>query len=87
MFDIIDIAEFKDVLCKNIPTLNHTFHIPVMGLSFTVDTPLKVAKYGITSVVSIIEDNLIEKMRMHYCLNNGIEYLPINQDVPDHRAK
>ena len=58
-----------------------------MGLSFTVDTPLKVAKYGITSVVSIIEDNLIEKMRMHYCLKNGIEYVPIDLDAPDHRAK
>jgi len=25
----------------------HSFHIPVMGLAYTVDTPAKVAKYGI----------------------------------------
>ena len=39
----------------------HTFHIPVMGLGFTVDTPVKVAKYGISSVVSVIEDQLLER--------------------------
>ena len=26
----------------------HTFHIPVMGTGFTIDTPLRVAKYGIS---------------------------------------
>ncbi|MEY3690178.1 MAG: hypothetical protein RIT37_1740, partial [Bacteroidota bacterium] len=35
----------------------HDFHIPVMGLSFSVDTPLKVAHYGISSVVSIMEED------------------------------
>ena len=44
----------------------HTFHIPVMGLAFTVDSPLKVARYGISSVVSIVDDILIEKMREYY---------------------
>ena len=24
----------------------HTFHIPVMGLAYTIDTPLKVARFG-----------------------------------------
>ena len=41
----------------------HKFHIPVMGLAFTIDTPLKVAQYGISSVISIMEDRLIEMMR------------------------
>jgi hypothetical protein len=41
----------------------HTFHIPVMGTSFTVDTPLKVARYGISSVVSLVDDVLVEQMR------------------------
>ena len=36
----------------------HNFHIPVMGLGFTIDTPLKVAKYGINSTVSIMENSL-----------------------------
>jgi len=30
----------------------HSFHIPVMGTGFTIDTPLKVARYGISSVIS-----------------------------------
>ena len=34
----------------------HTFHIPVMGTGFTIDTPLKVARYGIASVVSLVDD-------------------------------
>ena len=29
----------------------HKFYIPVMGTGFTTDTPLKVARYGISSVV------------------------------------
>ena len=37
----------------------HTFHIPVMGTGFTLDTPLKVAHLGIDSVVSIVDDVLI----------------------------
>ena len=38
----------------------HSFHIPVMGIGFTVDTPVKVAQYGIDSVVSIVDDILLE---------------------------
>jgi hypothetical protein len=41
----------------------HTFHIPVMGLAFSIDTPVKVARFGISSVVSIVDDVLIEQMR------------------------
>jgi len=65
----------------------HTFHIPVMGLAFTIDTPIKVARFGINSVVSIIEDNLIEKMRSHYYKELGERYCPITQDEVDYRAK
>ena len=45
----------------------HKFHIPVMGLGFTIDTPVKIARYGINSAISIVEDNLIEQMREFYC--------------------
>lgn len=64
----------------------HTFHIPVMGLGFTIDTPLKVAKFGISSVVSIIEDGLIEQMREYYCLKEGITYIKIPESEINHRA-
>ena len=47
-------------------TSTHSFHIPVMGLAFTVDSPIKIAKYGISSVVSIVDDILIENMNSFY---------------------
>lgn len=65
----------------------HTFHIPVMGLAFTIDTPIKVARFGISSVISIMEDNLIEKMRRYYYAVIGESYEPISSDDVDHRAK
>ncbi|GGF48322.1 hypothetical protein GCM10011339_41180 [Echinicola rosea] len=58
-----------------------------MGLGFTIDTPLKVAKYGIDSVVSIMEDHLIESMRKLYCRKNGVPYIPIREKDQDARAK
>ncbi len=68
--------------------LAHTFHIPVMGTAFTIDTPLKVAKYGISSVVSIGDDELCEVMREHYSKLNGISFIPIHKkDDTDYRAK
>lgn len=65
----------------------HTFHIPVMGLGYTIDTPLKVGKYGISSVVSIIEDELIEEMREYHSYKNNIPFIPIPQSDIDHRWK
>jgi len=65
----------------------HTFHIPVMGLAYTIDTPLKVARFGISSVVSIIDDNLLEPMRAFHCTQEGEPYAPIPDDDVDHRAK
>jgi hypothetical protein len=65
----------------------HTFHIPVMGLAYTIDTPIKVARYGINSVVSIIEDNLVELMRRHYYGKYKLPYIPITQKESDYRAK
>ena len=68
-------------------TAPHTFHIPVMGLAFTIDSPIKVARFGINSVVSIIEDNLIEKMRSYYYPLIGESYHPINKEEADYRAR
>lgn len=65
----------------------HTFHIPVMGLSYTIDSPIKVARFGISSVVSIMEDHLIEIMREHYCRTTNRHYEPITKKDLDYRAK
>ena len=65
----------------------HSFHIPVMGLAFTIDTPVKVAKYGINSVISIIEDHLVEKMRGVISRNENLPYEVITEKEHDYRAK
>ncbi len=65
----------------------HTFHIPVMGLAYTIDTPIKVARFGIASVISIIEDRLVEMMRSYYYPTLNLEYKPISGHEDDSRAK
>ena len=58
-----------------------------MGLAYTIDTPVKVARYGIDSVVSIIEDKLIELMRKYYYAQYNLPYQPISSKEDDYRAK
>lgn len=65
----------------------HSFHIPVMGIGFTIDTPLKVSQYGIDSSISLVDDILIERLRKMYCEKNELEYTEISKHEPDHRAK
>jgi hypothetical protein len=67
--------------------MSHTFHIPVLGLGYSIDTPLKVARFGVSSVVSIVDDELVERMRKHHSATNDIPYLPIGVKDPDSRAK
>ena len=65
----------------------HQFHIPVLGLGFSIDTPLKVARYGISSVVSIVDDELTERMRKYHSQMNLLEYHPIDKKAADYRTK
>jgi hypothetical protein len=65
----------------------HSFHIPVMGTAFTIDSPLRVAKYGISSVISIIDDELIEKMNAFYSKKFNLPYKEIPKKNPDSRAE
>jgi len=64
----------------------HHFHIPVMGTGFSIDTPLKVAKYGISSVVSLVDDILIEQMREFHCKRLDLQYSEIREKDEDSRA-
>ena len=65
----------------------HKFHIPVLGLGFSVDAPVKVAKYGISSVMSIVDDILLEHLRKHYLEKSGKPYVEIKADEHDSRAR
>ncbi len=65
----------------------HSFHIPVMGTGYTVDTPYRVAPYGISSVISLVDDLLLERVREHYCRKHNWTYEPISRKTEDGRAK
>ncbi len=65
----------------------HTFHIPVMGTGFTIDTPLRVAKFGISSVVSLVDDILIEQMRKLHCGKAEEPYEEVSERDEDKRAR
>jgi hypothetical protein len=65
----------------------HSFHIPVMGIGFTIDTPLKVSHLGIDSVISLVDDILLEKLRKMYSEKFGIPYKEITDKIEDFRAK
>ena len=72
---------------KSIMKKAHSFHIPVMGIGFTIDTPLKVAQYGIDSVISLVDDILLEKLRKMYSEKFEIPYKEITNKIDDYRAK
>ncbi len=64
----------------------HRFFIPVMGTGFTIDTPLRVARYGISSVVSLVDDVLIEQMRQKVTEAAGRAFAAIGPRDEDARA-
>ncbi|WP_346860047.1 hypothetical protein [uncultured Draconibacterium sp.] len=65
----------------------HTFHIPVLGVGYSVDTPINVAPFGISSVISLVDDGTIEKMREFYCNKFDIPFKAISKKVEDFRAE
>ncbi|MBI2419630.1 MAG: hypothetical protein HYV28_17345 [Ignavibacteriales bacterium] len=67
--------------------LLHLFHIPVMGTGHSIDTPIRVAPFGISSVISIVDDVLIEKIRRFYCEKYNLLFVPIAKKEVDARAK
>tara|TARA_R110000850_G_scaffold13584_4_gene43947 strand:- start:30 stop:1808 length:1779 start_codon:yes stop_codon:yes gene_type:complete len=58
-----------------------------MGIGFTIDTPLKVSHLGIDSVISLVDDILIEKLRKMYCEKFELPYQEISDKLEDFRAK
>lgn len=68
-------------------TSPHRFHIPVLGTGFSVDTPIKVAHLGIDSVMSVVDDELLEQARRHHAELEGLPYAPIAAGETDARAR
>lgn len=58
-----------------------------MGIGYTIDTPLKVGHLGISSVISLVDDILIEKMREFHSHNMNVPFKAISSSIEDFRAK
>src|SRR6266542_3902315 len=81
-YGLINFIEFN-----MIKTSEHTFHIPVLGIGYSIDAPVKVARYGISSVVSLTDHWVIDKMRKHYCQLENEPYTEIKgHDAPAKRV-
>jgi hypothetical protein len=65
----------------------HHFHIPVMGTGHSIDSPIRVAHLGINSVVSIVDDLLLEKIRKYYAQQFEQPYDQIPRTAEDGRAR
>ena len=65
----------------------HQFSIPVMGTGHSIDSPIRVGPYGINSVISIVDDLLVEKIRKYYCKKYDFEYNNIGRTAEDGRAR
>ncbi|MBT4033850.1 MAG: hypothetical protein HOB84_09000 [Candidatus Marinimicrobia bacterium] len=65
----------------------HNFHIPVMGTGHSIDTPIRLAHLGITSVISIIDDILLERLRKYYTDKYDLPFERITHHEEDGRAK
>ncbi|MTI87853.1 MAG: hypothetical protein FH748_07785 [Balneolaceae bacterium] len=65
----------------------HTFSIPVMGTGHSIDSPIRVAPYGINSVISIVDDLLVERIRKHYSSVFNRPYKNIPRKAKDGRAQ
>jgi hypothetical protein len=58
-----------------------------MGTAFSIDTPLRAARYGISSVISLVDDLLIEEMRRFHSDREGLPFEAIDKVEEDARAR
>lgn len=58
-----------------------------MGTGFSIDTPIRVGHLGIDSVISIVDDLLVERIRKHYCTEFGLPFHSISRNADDGRAR
>jgi hypothetical protein len=58
-----------------------------MGTGHSIDSPIRVGPLGINSVISIVDDLLIERIRKHYCHKLGLPYTNISRNASDGRAR
>lgn len=65
----------------------HFFPYPCDGYRISIDTPIRVAHFGISSVISIIDDVLCEQIRKYYAEQYKLPYEKISGRHPEIRKK
>jgi hypothetical protein len=65
----------------------HRFQIPVMGSGHSVDTPLRVARFGISSVVSLVDDIMVEQVHRLHTQRRGLPFQAVPVTAPDARVQ
>lgn len=58
-----------------------------MGTGHSVDSPIRIAHLGINSVISVVDDLLLEKIRKFYCSEFNLPYKNIPRSAADGRAE
>ncbi len=58
-----------------------------MGTGHSADSPIRIAHLGITTVISLVDDILLEQFRKYYCEKLGLPYTEISLKEDDGRAK
>ncbi len=58
-----------------------------MGTGFSIDTPIRVGHLCIDSVISIVDDLLVERIRKQYCAEYGLDFHSISRNAEDGRAR
>jgi len=58
-----------------------------MGTGHSADSPIRVAPLGISSVISLVDDILLEKIREHYSRQFNLPYERIPKGAEDGRAR
>ncbi len=66
---------------------HHDFFIPVMGTGHSVDSPIRVAPFGISSVISLVDDILLDKIRKYYSEEYNLPFSTISPQDVDSRAQ
>ncbi|MEN9353365.1 MAG: hypothetical protein RL318_690 [Fibrobacterota bacterium] len=82
-----DSFEFMSISKSLVYPRTHRFQIPVMGTGHSIDTPLRVARFGISSVVSLVDDILIEQVQRLYSQRLGVPFQPVPPSAPDARTQ
>lgn len=65
----------------------HRFLIPVMGSGHSLDTPLRVARWGISSVISLVDDILVEQVHRLHAERRGMAFKGVDPRDPKARAE